>query len=402
MKTAPLPPLRLCRNRMCDREAAYGPAQRAVMDRPSRERAFATISAWPGYAPTPLVELPGLARMLGLGRLRIKHEGRRFGLGSFKALGGAYGAMRVLERRLGVPPGALAAGRSRKEARRLTLCCATDGNHGRAVAWGAALAGARCVIYLHRHVSMGRERAIAALGAEIVRVEGNYDDSLRRVAEDARRHGWIVVSDTSATDRDPVPAWVMQGYGVLMAEAMEQLGAARPSHFFVQAGVGGLAGATVAPLWEDWGGERPFSTVVEPHESDCLYQSASRGRLTPGLGSLDTFMACLSAGEGSVPAWTILAGGADAFVTIDDDFARRAMRLLAAGRDGDRRLAVGESGAAGLAAAVAILESGHDGGAPADLGRDSDVLLIASEGATDPRIYAETVGSTPAEVEDDA
>lgn len=398
MDKLPLPPLRLHQNWQCDRAAPYGPAQTAVIDRTSRRAAIDTISAWPGYTPTPLVELPGLARRLGIGRLRLKHEGRRFTLRSFKALGGAYGVMRILERDTGVAIPKIIAGKARDRVAGVTVCCATDGNHGRAVAWGAQLAGARCVIYLHAHVSQGREDAIAAYGAEIVRVTGSYDDSVRQAAADAEKNGWIVVSDTSWPGYEEIPAWVKQGYTVFMAEAMEQLGADRPSHLFVQAGVGGLAAAAIAPLWEDWGAQRPFCTVVEPHESDCCYQSAVQGRMTEGLGSLDTVMACLSAGEASPLAWQILGTGADAFVTIEDGFAPRAMRLLADGTGNDARVVAGESGSSGLAALIAVSEGPRARHALGDLGASSDVLLIVSEGATDPAIYREIVGRSHEEV----
>jgi diaminopropionate ammonia-lyase len=396
--TSPELALRLHMNWRCDRDAAYGPAQQAVIDHDSRGQARETIGAWPGYVPTPLIELPNLARKLGIKRLRIKHESKRFTLNSFKALGGAYGVMRILQRETGASITDVMAGRVKDDVAGVTVCCATDGNHGRAVAWGAQLAGARCVIYLHAHVSQGREDAIAAYGAEIARVSGSYDDSVRQAAEDAKIKGWIVVSDTSWPGYEEIPAWVKQGYTVVMGEAMEQLGEDRPSHLFVQAGVGGLACAAIAPVWQDWGSERPFCIVVEPHEADCLYQSAVQGGMAKGLGSLDTVMACLSAGEASPLAWAILQEGADAFITIDDHFARDAMCTLADG-NGDAPLVVGESGSAGLAGLMAVVEDPRAKLA-AGLGPDADVLLIASEGATDPGIYTEIVGKTPEEVGD--
>lgn len=396
--TSPKPALRLHMNWRCDRNAAYGPAQQAVIDHDSRTLAHETIASWPGYTPTPLIELPHLASKLGIKRLRMKHESKRFSLKSFKALGGAYGVMRILQRETGASIPDIMAGKVKDDVAGVTVCCATDGNHGRAVAWGAQLAGARCVIYLHAHVSQGREDAIAAYGAEIARVSGSYDDSVRQAAEDSKKNGWIVVSDTSWPGYEEIPAWVKQGYTVIMGEAMEQLGEDRPSHLFVQAGVGGLACAAIGPVWQDWGAERPFCTVVEPHEADCLYQSAVQGGMAQGLGSLDTVMACLSAGEASPLAWAILEEGADAFITIDDHFARDAMCTLADG-NGNTPLVVGESGSAGLAGLMAVVEDPRAARA-IGLGPDSDVLLIASEGATDPAIYTEIVGKTPEEVGD--
>ncbi len=380
------------------RRKSYGEPQARVLSRDTRDVARQAIANWPAYAPTPLVDLPGLASRLGIGGLRIKYEGRRFGLGSFKALGGAYGVLRVLARETGRTMDDIMAGRARDAVSAVTVCCATDGNHGRAVAWGAGLAGARCVIYLHDHVSQGREDAIAAYGADIVRVPGTYDDSVLKAAEDADRCGWIVLSDTSWPGYDDIPSWVMQGYTVIMAEAMEQMAARRPSHVFIQAGVGGLAAAVAGPLWEDWGSARPLTAVIEPHEADCVYQSAVHGRPTAGSGSLDTVMACLSAGTISPLAWNILECGADAFITIADRYSPQAMMMLA--NDADSPLVAGESGAAGLGGLLAVLEDG-DIAEALGLDRASDVFLVASEGATDPEIYTRIVGRRPDEVTGD-
>ncbi len=374
------------------RGGAYGPRQERVICRASRSEAREVIARWPGYAPTPLVPLPGLARKLGLGAVRIKHEGHRFGLKSFKALGGAYGVLKVLARDTGWSMEHIMAGRAREAAGGVTVCCATDGNHGRAVAWGAGLAGARSVVYLHEHVSRGREEAIAGFGARIVRVAGTYDDSVDRAAEDAARRGWVVVSDTSWPGYEEIPAWVMQGYTVIMDEAVEQMAGRTPSHLFVQAGVGGLAAAAIAPLWEDLGDGRPFAVVVEPHAADCLYQSAVNGRLADAAGSLETVMACLSAGKASPLAWDILEDGADAFAAIADRFSPEAMRMLA--DDATNPVVAGESGAAGLAGLLAVLADPPAREA-AGLDSSSEVLLVASEGATDAEIYARIVGRAP-------
>ena len=377
------------------RGRAYDEPQARVMSRATRSAARQVIARWPDYAPTPLVDLPGLAARLGIGGLRVKYEGHRFGLGSFKALGGAYGVLRVLARETGRTMDVIMAGRARDAVAGVTVCCATDGNHGRAVAWGAGLAGARCVIYLHDHVSQGREDAIAAYGADIVRVKGTYDDSVLKAAEDAGSRGWIVLSDTSWPGYEDIPSWVMQGYTVLTDEATEQMAGRRPGHVFIQAGVGGLAAAVAGPLWEEWGSARPLTVVVEPHEADCVYQSAVHGRPTEGTGSLDTVMACLSAGTMSPLAWDILECGADAFITIADRYSPQAMVMLA--NDADVPLVAGESGAAGLAGLLAALQE-SDVSLALGLDRASDVLLVASEGATDPEIYTRIVGRRPEDV----
>jgi diaminopropionate ammonia-lyase len=377
-----LPPVRLYRNPRFDLDEPYGAVRGEVIGRADREQAKSTITAWPGYRPTPLVDLPGLAKSAGVARVWLKHEGKRFHLRSFKALGGAYAVQRLLEAR----------GDDDKSA--LTVCCATDGNHGKAVAWGAQQAGIRCVIYLHAHVSQGREDAIAAFGAQIRRVDGTYDDSVRQAAQDAEANGWTVVSDTSWDGYTEIPGWVMQGYTVMVAEIMDQLGPDKPTHLFVQGGVGGLPAAVIAPFWDDWGKARPFPVVVEPHAADCLYQSAVAGYLAEAKGDLETLMACLSAGEASPEAWKILDSGAGAFLSMEDRFVAETMVALAGGIDGDPPLVIGESGSAGAAALMALKDKSEFRN---EIGLDatSRVLLIASEGATDPDIYRKVVGKTP-------
>ncbi|BBK34177.1 diaminopropionate ammonia-lyase [Stella humosa] len=395
-------PHRLLPNpRAAGRDAPYGADQRAVLNENAFAEAQGEIARWPGYAPTPLVGLPGLARDLGLDAIWYKDESGRFGLGSFKALGGAYAVFRLLAReiaaRTGETVGAadLVAGRHRDLVAGLTVTCATDGNHGRSVAWGARTFGCRCVIYIHETVSEGRRQAIADFGAEVVRTPGNYDDSVRRAADDAARNGWFVVSDTSYPGYVDVPRDVMQGYAVMADEALAQLPAGTlPTHIFVQAGVGGLAAAICGHFWERLGADRPRFVVVEPEKAACLYASAEAGRPTVFPGALDTIMAGLACGEVSLIAWQVLDTGADAFMTIPDDAAIAAMRELAAGAP---PVVAGESGVGGLAGLMAAM---GDADSRRRLGLDagSRVLLFGSEGDTDPTLYAELVGRPAAAV----
>ncbi|MCC7273542.1 MAG: diaminopropionate ammonia-lyase [Alphaproteobacteria bacterium] len=387
--------------RAAARDAAYGPAQRAVLNADAFATAKAEIASWPGYAPTPLVALPRLARALGVADIRYKDESGRFGLGSFKALGGAYAVFRLLAREIGRRTGTrpdardLVAGAHRDVAAAITVTCATDGNHGRSVAWGARTFGCRCVIYIHETVSDARKQAIEAYGATVVRTPGNYDDSVRRAAEDAAREGWFVVSDTSYPGYLDVPRDVMQGYALMADEAMAQLPAeAPPTHVFVQAGVGGLAAAVCAHFWERRGAARPRFVVVEPEKAACLFLSARAGRPAVAEGALDTIMAGLACGEVSLLAWQVLETGADAFMTIPDEAAVAAMRTLA---DGDPPVVGGESGVAGLAGLMAVAD---DPAARRLLGLDAGarVLLFGSEGDTDAALYAELVGRPAAEV----
>lgn len=402
-------PLKLHHNPLADPAAAYGEDLKAILSLARFAEAKAEIASWPGYGPTPLIELPGLARAAGIGQIWYKDEGGRFGLGSFKALGGAFAVYKLLAgevaRRAGVKrPSAteLIAGRHRDIARQITVATATDGNHGRSVAWGAGMFGARAMIYIHATVSEGRRDAIAAYGAEIVRIKGNYDDSVHQVAADAARRGWFVISDTSYEGYRQVPCDVMQGYTVMADEAMAQLPAGeRPSHVFVQGGVGGLAAAMLAQMWERWGARaardagagRPRFIAVEPDRADCLYQSALAGRPAKTTGDLETLMAGLAAGEVSLAAWDILVRGCDDFLVIPDAAAVQAMTLLARGVGGDRPVVGGEAGVGGLAG---LLAAAGDPQARHALGLDgaARVLIVGSEGDTDPALYLKIVGRT--------
>ncbi|MEQ9331374.1 diaminopropionate ammonia-lyase [Thalassobaculum sp.] len=375
--TASRPAVEIFANPRADRSAP----RPGVLTHEARAEAQAAIRAWPGYAPTPLLDLPGLARRLGVSAVRWKDEGGRFGLGSFKALGGAYAVQRLV----------------REHGGDVTFAAATDGNHGRSVAWGAKQAGARAVIYLHAGVSPGREAALRALGAEIVRVAGNYDDSVRQCARAAAERGWQVVSDTAWEGYREVPTAVMAGYSLIAAEAVAQMGTERPTHVLVQGGVGGVAAAICAELREAWGADAPRFVVVEPALAACLLESARRGGRTEIPIAEETVMAGLSCGDPSPLAWEILDTGADDFAAVDDAWVPPAMRLLADGESGDPRVVAGESGVAGLALLLAARERSETWAA---LGLDagSRVLLIGTEGATDPEIYREIVGRGADEV----
>jgi len=374
-------PARHVHNRSASRARAYGEAERRILSRAAFETARAEIASWTGYAPTPLLALPGLAGELGINSLHYKDEGKRFGLKSFKALGGAYGVLRAIQ-----------AHRRRDGASVVTVAAATDGNHGRSVAWGAGMFGARCIIYLHAHVSREREEAIAAYGAEIRRVPGSYDDSVRACAADSAREGWHLVADTNAGGGgDAIPCLVMQGYTLMVEEFLAQLGTAAPSHVFVQGGVGGLAAAVAGHLWETLGSNRPRVVVVEPERADCIFRSIAAGRPTPVPGDSSTFMACLSASEISPLAWPILQYAADDVVALPDEAAMEAMRLLAAGTGGDPSIVAGESGCAATAGLVAAaLDPSLR--AALDLTAAATIVTIGSEGATDPATYARIVG----------
>ena len=361
----------------------------------ARER----LGAWPTLSPhpTPACSLPGLARALGVASLTVKDESKRSSLGSFKALGAPNALITLLQRRQpncqwSAPD--LFAGRHRAALKSFVVISATDGNHGRALAAAAHSIGCRCVIVLHANVSVERERAIAAFGAEIVRVAGNYDESVVEAARLARENHWEVVSDTSYEGYEEVPRDVMQGYGVIAQELLEDRldPATCPwTHVILQGGVGGLAAGIVSHFCERFGAERPRFIVVEPEQANCLFRSAVEGRPAVATGAVDSVMAGLACGETSPLAWRFLQPAVDAFMTVSDDQAALAMRVLAEGEFGDVPLVSGESGAAGLAGLHVLMSEAEwrDG---MGLKTDSRVLLISTEGATAPSVYAELVG----------
>lgn len=345
-------------------------------------RARAEISSWPDYGQTPLLDLPVWAASAGVAMIRMKDESGRFGLGSFKALGGAYAVANLLSDHLsrnGIAAAAgsadLVAGRYRDATELVTVTCATDGNHGRSVAWGANRFHCRCVIFVHETVNSARVLAIKAFGADVRRVPGTYDDAVREAARQAAQNGWYVASDTSWPGYTEVPRDIMQGYRVMADEAADQWIGPPPTHIFIQAGVGGVAAAVSvhARLRFD---PTPMLVVVEPSKAACLLVSAENDVSTAIQGDLDTVMAGLACGEPSLLAWEELRRSTMAFVAISDESALETVQLLA-----ERNIVAGESGVAGLAGCML---AGGDNRIRAALHMDqsSRVLVFNTEGAT--------------------
>jgi len=350
-----------------------------------------SIRQWKGYEVTPLISLEGFASSLGIQSLHYKDESSRFGLGSFKSLGGAYAVLKVLQRELqsvtgkSVSTEEILEGKFSDLIEKITVVTATDGNHGRSVAWGAQLFGCHARIYIHQGVSQGRADAIAQYGAEVIWVKGNYDDSVIAADEDAKKHGWFLVSDTSYEGYTDLPRYVLAGYTVMTQEIMEQ--SDKPfTHVFVQGGVGGLASAVFGDFWQQFGENRPYFIVVEPELADCLYQSSKRGERTTVNITEETIMAGLSCGEVSLLSWEILEKCVDHFMTIPDDFVAPTMRLLAKGAHGADPIVSGESAVGGLAGLIAARQSDTLSN-QLQLDENSRVLVIGTEGATDPEIY---------------
>ena len=392
----------LIQNKHPDHNHALDSVDAETLGPEAAKEASRFLSYRPNHKPTPLHALPGLARETGVASIQIKDESARLGLNSFKALGGSYAVIRlVLEeagRKLGLPVdiAELHSPAIRSVAAGMTFGCATDGNHGKSVAAGARLVGAKAVIFVHSGVSDERVAAIARFGAEMVRVDGTYDDSVAEAERKCAEMGWTVVSDTSWPGYERIPALVMQGYTSMLSEALEAL-PERPTHVFIQAGVGGLA-ATVAGHFDIYyGRKRPRFITVEPDRAACLFASADAGKPVK-IGHDDpTIMAMLECYEPSLVAWRILSRKADGFMTIDEEDAAETMRRLARPAAGDPAIVAGESGAAGLAGFLTAAASSEMRDA---LGIDANsrIFLINTEGATDEGRYKAIVGVTPDEV----
>jgi len=357
----------------------------------------------PGYRISPLKNLPRLAAMTGLGGIWVKDESARLSLSSFKVLGGSFAIYRHLVSRLGAEDRQptffeLTADAVRPRLGDITFAAATDGNHGRGVAWSATQLGFPSVIYVHQLTSRNRIEAIERNGARVVVVDGTYDDAVRQVNEDARRQGWQVISDTSWEGYTDIPLWVMQGYTTMLSEAQEQFaaqGLIRPTHVLVQAGVGSLAAATIGYYAQVFGPDRPRTMVVEPTRAACLFASAQAGDGQPHCvgGDLDTIMAGLACGEPNPIAWRILWDCADVFARCPDYVAAKGMRVYGVPLAGDPFIVSGESGAVTLGALLFTLQRPEYASLREvlGLGPDSQVLLINSEGNTDPDEFRRVV-----------
>jgi diaminopropionate ammonia-lyase len=328
------------------------------------------------FPPTPLVRLTALARRFNIREILLKDESTRFGLPAFKLLGVQYAVERLRQ-----------AGRL---ARRPLLVCATDGNHGRAVAHVAPQYGCAARIYVPAYTVPARISAIRDEGAEVIVIESSYDEAVAKAAAFAARHGAEVVSDTSWPGYEEIPRWIMAGYAQIMNEVQEQWGTDGPPDIvLVQVGVGGLAGAVVSWLCHYYGDKKPFIVTCEPIGAPCLLESIREQKLVQLKGDVTTIMAGLRCGLVSMIAWPVLSSGVNACVAIDDQFAGAAMNILARPGGQDAPVIAGESGACGLAALLAILQNKEF--APvreaAGFGPNSRVLLFNTEGATDPELY---------------
>ncbi|TYL88447.1 diaminopropionate ammonia-lyase [Bradyrhizobium rifense] len=352
---------------------AFGATEAAVINPALAAAAEKEISSWSHYQPSPLYSLGELARACEVRAIDYKDEGNRFNLGSFKALGGAYAVRSIAQRA------------QDGSGRGTTVACATDGNHGRSVAWAASRFGLSAAIYVHSEVSERRKSEIERYGARVHRVGGVYDDAVRQVKLDGERFGWTIVSDTSYPGYTEIPSIVMQGYTVMPAEAARQR-EELPTHVFLQCGVGALPAAICAYYRAIYGDAAPKIVVVEPDNAACLLASARAGTLTELRGDISTVMAGLACGRPSMLAWEILSRGAFGFMSVPDTEAVQAMRLLASGNTGAAPIVAGETGAVGLAG-FQFANRYPEMRARLGIDRSSRIMVIGTESDTDPELY---------------
>jgi len=363
------------------------------------KRARAFHQSFPEYKMTPLANLEKLADMSGVKSIHVKDESYRFGLNAFKVLGGSYCIGTYVAENLGVDISelsydAIAGAKIRSKLGEITFVTATDGNHGRGIAWTADRIGQKSVVYMPDGSAQERLDNIRAFGADVSVTPYNYDDTVRLAQKRAQENGWVMVQDTAWEGYEKIPRWIMQGYTTMALEAVEQLKGTKPTHIFLQAGVGAMAGAIAGfftNLYPD--GDRPMIIIVEPNQADCIYKTAEKGELQAVTGAMNTIMAGLACGEPCTIGWDILKNSADHFISIPDYIAAKGMRVLGNPLDGDPKVVAGESGAAtlGLVAEVMQNESLNFLRERLSLNQDSRILCFSTEGDTDKENYRRIV-----------
>ena len=372
------------------------------LDEVSKARAF--HESFPQYSVTPLAKLTQMASLLGLGEVYVKDESYRFGLNAFKVLGGSFAMARYIAKQTGkdvseLPYNVLTSEALKKEFGQATFFTATDGNHGRGVAWAANKLGQKAVVLMPKGTTQTRLNNILAEGAQATIEEYNYDECVRMANAMAEKteHG-VMVQDTAWDGYEEIPAWIMQGYGTMAMEANDQLqeaGCDRPTHVFIQAGVGSLAGAVQGYFANRYPENPPKVVVVEAEAAACLYKGATAGdgKIRIVDGDMETIMAGLACGEPNTISWDILKNHVDTFIASPDWVAAKGMRMLAAPIKGDPQVTSGESGAApfGTLACIMTMDEYKPLREHLGLGKDSKVLLFSTEGYTDPGRYKSIV-----------
>lgn len=341
-----------------------------------KSKALEFHSSLPKYQPTPLVHLPDLSKKYNVGNIYLKDESFRFGLNAFKGLGASYAINETLK----------------KKPHTTTFCTATDGNHGRAVAWSSKYFSKKAMVFVPKDTTNQRIEAIRKEGAIVEQVNGNYDETCAYAVKMSIKNGWELIQDTAWVDYEEIPAQIMAGYLTLFQELEDSLHSQKQSKIdivFLQAGVGSFAGAGIAYYLERYGINRPKIVIVEPKEADAILSSFKKGEITTSQGNSKTIMAGLNCGTPSLGAWDLLKNGADVSIKIDDEYSKQAIRELYFPNGSDKKIISGESGVGGLAGFIAIMT--EDEFKPLqkrlDINSNTNILFISTEGATDINMF---------------
>ena len=336
------------------------------------DNAYSSISRWEGYNPTPLISLNKLSKELNLNNVYYKDENKRFDLKSFKALGGAYAVEKVTQ--------------GNKD---IVVATATAGNHGRSVAWGARRLGLKCKIFISEFVSDARGQAMADLGADVIKVKGNYEKSLMECIKQSTENNWQIVQDVAWKDYMQVPTYTMAGYTVMMKEIVDQINNEKISHIILQAGVGGMAGAMVAGIAR-YLDHVPITIVVEPDSAACVLESIKTGKIEKIDIKRESLMGGMSCGEVSLVPWEILKNSVKYCISLPDDDIAKTMRLLGNSTFSEEKIVAGENSAPGVISLIACCED-EKIKEKIGLSENSNVMLIGCEGDTDQKMYQKLI-----------
>ena len=334
--------------------------------------AYNSISKWEGYAPTPLISLNKLSKELSLKNIFYKDEDKRFDLKSFKALGGAYAVEKVT-----------------KGDKNIVVATATAGNHGRSVAWGARRLGLKCKIFISEFVSKARGQAMADLGADVIKVKGNYEKSLIECIKQSTENNWQIVQDVAWKDYMLVPKYTMAGYSVMMREIVDQINNEKITHIILQAGVGGMAGAMIAGIAR-YLDNIPITIVVEPDSAACVLESIRTGKVEKIDIKRESLMGGMSCGEVSLVPWEILKYSVKHCISLPDDDIGNTMKLLGNSSFSDQKIIAGENSAPGVISLIASCED-QNIKKKLQLDQNSNVLIFGCEGDTDKEMYQKLI-----------
>jgi len=351
-----------------------------------------------GYKPTPIIELEKISNDLGVGKIIAKDESGRFGIKAFKALGASYAIFRILKK---IWEDKYGDGFDFKSFRneekldklgKLTFCAASDGNHGKAVAWTSKMLGHNSVIFMPSETVISRIKNIESESGKVIIVDGTYDDCVRVASEEAKKNGWYEIADTAYPGYTDIPSWVLNGYSTLFREMEEKISGfdfGKNDFIFLQAGAGAFAASGASWLTKQFGADRPKIIIVEPLEASCYLESIIEGKAVATKGKMETIMAGLNCGVPSTIAWPILKDTADLFISIPDKYAKDAMRQYAS-----EGIISGESGAAGLAGLIALMtdKSLEQAKSKIGIGKNSKIIVVNTEGDTDPENYKKIIG----------